>query len=130
MSVQTDSRLLLACWATAVILVMMSLVFFRSKKRSYALAVLPLALPSVMYIVSGVLARSLDRTIFFASSFQIRIALDLAAALVSCVLIGFASNVLSASKRTRMLFCLCCTAFVVVFSGLLIMSSVVQIASV
>lgn len=128
MSVQTDSQLLFACWATAVILATMSLVFLRSKKRSYALAVLPLAIPSVMYIISGVLARTLDATLSFASSFQIRIALDLTAALVACVLIGFASNVLSASKRTRLLFCLCGTAFVVVFSGLLIMSSVVQIA--
>lgn len=125
-TVQSDTQLLIACWATVIVLVAMALVFLRSKRRRYALAVLPLTFPPSMYIISGVIARTIDSTLPFATSVQIRIVLDLAAALAACMVIGLISGYVSKVRRTRVAFLICCSLFVVAFSSLLIMSSVIQ----
>ncbi len=124
--VTTNSKLLIACWATVIVLAAMSLVFWRSKKNSYAVAVLPLTLPPLVHLISGILARGLDLTLPFASSFQIRIVIDLIAAVVACVLIGVTSQLLYETRKGRTLFAVCCSAFIVVFSAILILSTLSQ----
>ncbi|MBQ9414229.1 MAG: hypothetical protein IJU16_03780 [Clostridia bacterium] len=129
MAVQTNPQLLIACWATLILLGAMAIAFLRAKKHAYIPAVVPLAVPAATYIISGVCARWLDWLLAFATSFQIRIILDLGAALVACLLIGFAASGIPGGKRNRILYCACGALFVIVFSGLLIMSSVVQLGT-
>ena len=129
MAVKTNPQLLIACWATLILMGAMAFAFLRAKKSEYILAVIPLGVPAASYIISGVCARWLDWLLAFATSSQIRIFLDLGAALVACVLIGFAASGIPGEKRNRLLYCLCGTLFVIIFSGLLIMSSVMQVGT-
>ena len=122
MPVTTNDKLLFACWATVIVLAIMAIVFIRSRRLKFMWAVGPLTLPPAMYIVSGVIARAVDP----ASSVQIRIILDLAAALVACLLIGFAASIVSKARRTRVAYLVCALLFVMTFSAFLIMNSVSQ----
>ncbi len=130
MPVQSSTKLLFASWATVMLIGLMFIVFFRRKKKEYAWAVLPLGIPAGIYILSGILARLADPILSFANSYQIRIIIDLAAALVACLLIGILSGKIPGGKRNRTIFAICATAFVVVFSGLLIMNSLRQAVGV
>lgn len=125
-TVETSSKLLIACWATVILILAMALIFFRGKRRHYGTAILPLVLPPLMHLVSGMLSRWLGVLLPFANSFEIRIVLDLAAAVAACVLIGLASTLLYETRKGRALFILCCSVFIVVFSGILIMNTVLQ----
>lgn len=122
----TNSKLLIACWATVIVLAAMSIVFWRRKKNSYALAVLPLMLPPLGHLISGILARGLDLTIPFATSFQIRIVIDLIVAIIACVLIGITSQFLYETRKGRTIFVISCSVFIVVFSAMLIMTTISQ----
>jgi len=104
----------------------MALVFWRSKKSNYAVAVLPLVLPPLGHLISGILARGLDLTLPFASSFQIRIVIDLIAAIAACVLVGVTSQLVYETRKGRTLFALSCSLFIVVFSAILILSTLSQ----
>lgn len=127
----TNSKLLIACWATVIVLILMALVFWRSKKNSYAVAVLPLTIPPLVHLISGILARGLETTLPFANPFQIRIVIDLIAAIVACVLIGIASQFLYETRKGRSFFAISCSAFIVVFSAILILTTISQyVASV
>lgn len=126
MSVSTSTQLLIACWATVIVLSAMALVFWRSKKNAYAIAVLPLMLPPCMHLLSGILARGLDLTLPFTTSFHIRIVIDLIAAVAACVLIGLASQIIAETRKGRTAFVLSCSAFIIVFSSILIMNSLSQ----
>ena len=125
----TSNKLLIACWATVIVLAAMSLVFWRSKKSRFAVAILPLTIPPAGHLISGILARGLDLTFPFASSFQIRIVIDLIAAIAACVLIGITSQLVYKTRKTRTWFALCCSAFIVVFSAVLILSTLSQYIS-
>ena len=125
----TSNKLLIACWATVIVLAAMSLVFWRSKKTRFAVAVLPLMLPPAGHLISGILARGLDLTFPFASSFQIRIVIDLIAAIAACVLIGITSQLVYKTRKTRTWFALSCSVFIVVFSAILIFSTLSQYIS-
>ena len=125
-TVETSSKILIACWATVIILAAMAIIFFRGKRRHYGIAILPLMLPPLMHIVSGFSARWLGGLLPFANSFEIRIVLDMIAAMTACALIGLASTLLYESRKGRALFIVCCAIFIVVFSGILIMNTVLQ----
>ncbi len=125
-TVETNSKILIACWATVIIVLAMALIFFRGKRRHYGTAILPLILPPLMHIVSGFLSRWLDNLLPFATSYDIRIVLDLIAAVSACVLIGLASSLLYETRKGRTFFILCCAVFVTAFSGILIMNTVLQ----
>ena len=129
-AVETNSKILIACWATVIILLAMALIFFRGKRRHYGPAILPLTIPPLTHIVSGLLARWLCVPFSFANSYEIRIVLDLMAAVVACVLIGLTSGLLYETRKGRTLFILCCTVFIIAFSSILILNSVLQYASV
>ncbi len=122
----TSNKLLIACWATVIVLAAMSLVFWRSKKSRFAVAILPLIIPPAGHLISGILARGLDLTFPFASSFQIRIVIDLIAAIAACVLIGITSQLVYKTRKARTLFALTCSAFTVVFSAILILTTLSQ----
>ncbi len=71
---------------TLLNLLAMVVVFMRAKKKDYALAVLPLTLVPFAHIISGVISRFLDSLIFLSFT-QIRVLIDLTAALFSCLLL-------------------------------------------
>lgn len=122
MPVATDEKLLIACWSTTIILVIMAIVFRRGNRRNLVWAVAPLILPPAMHIFSRQLALAFAPS----ASIQTRIILDLSAALVACVLIGFANGLVSKTKRIRIAYLVCGMLFVLAFSGVLIMNSVNQ----
>lgn len=124
--VTTNSKLLIACWATVIVLTAMALVFWRRKKSNYAVATMPLILPPLGHLISGILARGLDLTFPFASPFQIRIVIDLIAAIAACVLIGITSQLVYETRKGRTFFILSCSAFIVVFSAILMLSTLSQ----
>ena len=125
----TNSKMLIACWATVIILGAMSLVFWRGKKTSYALGVLPLAIPPLVHVFSGLLARGLDFTIPFATPFHTRIVIDLIAAATACILIVVASQFLYDTKKGRTIFVICCSLFIVAFCAVLITTTMSQYAA-
>ncbi len=114
----TPAGMLFACWAIVIVLLAMVVVFMRAKKKEYALAVLPLTLVPFMHIVSGVLARFLD-PILFLNFTEIRILIDLTAALFSCLLLGFSSRGIS-EKRSRRLLTIFCAGFIILLTWVLI----------
>ena len=122
----SNQKLIIACWATAIVLILMAVVFMRSNRRHFALAVLPLTIPSIVHLVSGFLANTLDPAFAPITSVQIRILADLIAALVACLLVGLTSILVSKKRKTRLLFAIACALFIIVFSSFLLMSSVVQ----
>lgn len=128
--VESNPKLLIACWATLGVFLAIAVVFLRYRRRPFALGVLPLTLPSVMYLFSGMIARWIDPALSAASSVQIRIVLDLMAALVSCVLIGLVATVVTKNKKARTFFVISCSLFVVIFSSILIVNTALQIHAV
>ncbi len=129
-AVVTATKLLIACWATVIVLAAMALVFWRSKKPHFAVAVLPLIIPPLVHTVSGLLARTIDPSLPFTTSFHIRIVIDLIAAVVACMLIGLSSQLAFKSRKSRTWFVLCCSVFVVIFSSILILSSMAQYTTI
>ena len=129
-AVETNSKLLIACWATALIVLAMALIFSRGKRHRYGVAVLPLIIPPLMHIFSGIFARWLSASLPFANSFEIRIVLDLIAALIACILVGLASVHLYETRTGRTLFLVACSLFIVAFSSILILNSVIQYVGV
>lgn len=114
----TPAGMLFACWAIVIVLLAMVVVFMRAKKKEYALAVLPLTLVPFVHIFSGVCARFLDSFIFLNFT-EIRILIDLTAALFSCLLLGFSSRGI-AEKRNRRLFTIFCAGFTILLTWVLI----------
>lgn len=114
----TTFGMLFACWAIVIVLLAMVVVFKRAKKKDYALAVLPLTLVPFAHIISGVISRFLDSLIFLSFT-QIRVLIDLTAALFSCLLLGFSSRGIP-EKRNRRLFTIFCAGFTILLIWVLV----------
>lgn len=114
----TTFGMLFACWAIVIVLLAMVVVFMRAKKKDYALAVLPLTLVPFAHIISGVISRFLDSLIFLSFT-QIRVLIDLTAALFSCLLLGFSSRGIP-EKRNRRLFTIFCAGFTILLIWVLV----------
>ena len=125
--VESNPKLIIACWATLGVLLAMVVIFLRYRRRHFALGVLPLALPAVTYLFSGIIARWIDPALSAASSVQIRVVLDLIAALIACVLIGLIATVVTQSRSSRLFFITACSLFVSIFSSILIINTALQI---
>ena len=114
----TSFGMLFACWAIVIVLLAMLVVFMRAKKKEYALAVLPLTLVPFAHIVSGVIARLVDPLVFLSYT-EIRVLIDLTAALFSCLLLGFSSRGIE-EKRSRRLFTIFCAGFTILLTWVLV----------
>lgn len=110
--------LLFACWAIVIVLSSMFLVFMRARKREYAYAIIPLVLLPLVHIFSGLLARLLAAVLPFGPS-DLRRAIDVTGGLVACLLIGWTARRIQ-GKRTRMMFAVCCTCFLVILTLVLV----------
>lgn len=116
----TSVGMLFACWSIVIVLAAMFFVFMRARKKEYAVAVLPLVITPLMHICSGVLARWLDG-ILPLTWVELRIALDLIAALISCLLIGFSSRSIPV-RRSRNVFLVFCSGFIIILTLALIIN--------
>ncbi len=116
----TSVGMLFACWSIVIVLAAMFFVFMRAHKKEYAVAVLPLVITPLMHICSGVIARWLDG-ILPLTWVELRVALDLIAALISCLLIGFSSRSI-AVRRSRNVFLIFCSGFIIILTLALIIN--------
>ena len=116
----TSVGMLFACWSIVIVLAAMFFVFMRAHKKEYAVAVLPLVITPLMHICSGVIARWLDG-ILPLTWVELRVALDLIAALISCLLIGFSSRSI-AVRRSRNVFLSFCSGFIIILTLALIIN--------
>lgn len=111
--------LLFACWAIVIVLGSMFVVFMRARKREYAFAIIPLVLLPLVHIFSGLLARLLAAALPFGPS-DLRRAIDVSGGLVACLLIGWTARHIQ-GKRTRMMFAVCCTSFLIILTLVLVL---------
>ena len=116
----TSVGMLFACLSIVIVLAAMFFVFMRAHKKEYAVAVLPLVITPLMHICSGVIARWLDG-ILPLTWVELRVALDLIAALISCLLIGFSSRSI-AVRRSRNVFLIFCSGFIIILTLALIIN--------
>ncbi len=124
----TSSGMLFACWAIVIVMAAMFIVFMRAHKKEYALAIIPLILLPLVHIFSSLLARMLARML---ASFlpltagELRMAIDVTAGLVSCLLIGLTARHIR-GRRTRRIFSLCCSGFLIILTLVLVVNMMMQ----
>ena len=118
--VSNSAGMLFACWAIVIVMALMSFVFLRAGKKEYALANLPLAMVPFVHIFSRLLADWADPFIPLTAP-EIRVAIDLTVALISCLLIGITSRAIP-ERRTRNGFSLACTGFTVILTLVLVVN--------
>ena len=118
--VSNSYGMLFACWSIVVVIVAMFIIFMRAHKKDYALAIMPLVIVPLMHIFSAILSKLLV-DIFPLKDYEIRVLLDLTAALVTCLLLGLSSRQI-AEKRTRNALFVCCSGFIIILSIVLIVN--------
>lgn len=119
-AVSESAGMLFACWAIVIVLVAVSIIFMRAKKREYAVAVLPLAIVPFVHIFSAWLANRLNGIIAL-HAVEIQIVLDVTAALIACVLTGYFARKIT-HTRTRMGFTLSCAGFTIILALALVIN--------
>lgn len=116
-----SSGMLFACWAIVIVLVAMFLVFMRAHKKEYAVAIVPLIVLPFIHILSNLLDPLLPLTLP-----ELRIAVDMTAGLVSCLLIGLTARHIR-ERRTRNAFMICCSGFLIILTLVLVVNSLVLV---
>lgn len=106
------------CVTTAAIIILMAFIFLRAGRTNYSVATLPLATVPAFHVIATWCAK------YFASLLDTRLGLviicaDLLALVISCILYGVFANTLS-SKRSRKTYLICCGAFSLIFTFILI----------
>ncbi len=114
-----NSGMLFACWAILIVLAAMFFTFLRAGKTDYAVAVLPLALPPLIYIPSGLIARWLG-SFLPVDSMQLMMSINLIAGLVACLMIGITSRRIQ-PVGSRRAFSLCCAGFIMILTVTLVL---------
>ena len=123
-TVPSNQATLFACWAIVIVLLCMMIIFMRARKKEYALAVLPLAMVPFVHIFSGLLGRLFSSFLPFTAA-ELRVCIDLAAALVSCLLLGVTSRAVP-EKRNRRLLMVFCSVFIILLTWVLIFDTLSQ----
>ena len=118
--VSNSSGMLFACWSIVVVIVAMFIIFMRAHKKEYAVAILPLVLVPLMHIFSAILSRLMYNVIPLQVH-EIRVLLDLTAALFTCLLLGVSSRQIP-EKRTRRGFFICCSGFIIILTIVLLVN--------
>ncbi|MGI6264202.1 MAG: hypothetical protein ACOYJY_01895 [Acutalibacteraceae bacterium] len=112
--------MMFACWSIVVMLVAVFLVFMRANKSDYAFAISPLLILPLTYVASGRLASWLALAIPM-EPVELRILLNVVAALAACLLIGVTAQRIT-SPRPRRVFIGCCTGFLVILTLVLVIN--------
>ena len=122
---QVNMSMLFACWAIVIVLAAMEITFLRARKPVYAVAVLPLGLSPVVYIVSGRVARACSGWLPLESG-ELMLVINLTAGLVACLLLGLTSRRIE-PKRVRTAFHVCCSLFVVILTLVLVIRTMLNL---
>lgn len=117
--------MLWACWAIIIVILAMFVVFMRANKKAYAIAILPLAVPSALYIPSGVLARYWSRFLPIGS-IELMILINLVAGVIACLLIALTARRIPV-KANRRAFGIGCSLFIVILSLTLVIRTMVEL---
>lgn len=116
--------MLFACWAIVIVLAMMFVIFMRAKKKEYAIAMIPLGFEPFVHIFSRLLANWLDPVLPLTAP-EIRVAIDLTAALIACLVAGWTSRLIQ-GKRTRTAFLLSCSGFIIILTLVLVVNTLME----
>lgn len=119
-----SAGMLFACWAIVIVLAAMFVVFMRAKKKEYAVAILPLGLEPFVHIFSRLFANWLDPFLPLTAP-EIRVAVDLTAALIACLIAGWTSRLIR-GKRTRTAFLLSCSGFIIILTLVLVVHTLME----
>ncbi len=104
------------CGVITSILIIMAIVFFKNKHKSWGLATLPLTLvPVTDFVMEILFEKAFDMSI----DFYWGILALVAAVAVSCAWIGFAASALKA-KKTRLSYIIIANLFNVLLAAILI----------
>lgn len=118
--------MIIECIAITGIILAISVIFLRARKRTYALSTLPLAIVPVINIVEGVLARlvmhisSLDRLTTF-------VFINIVAAAVSCLFVGVMTMKFR-MKRTKAAYMVLTLLFNIILVMILIQNAIAAFA--
>ena len=123
-TVNNTAGMLFACWAIVIVMALMFIVFMRAHKKEYALAIVPLIILPLVHIFSAMLANLLARFLPLAPR-ELRMAIDVTAGLISCLLIGLTARHIP-ERRTRNFFSICCSAFIIILTLVLVVNMMMQ----
>lgn len=116
----TMSGMMFACWSIVIVLIAMLIVFMRAEKVNYAVATSPLLIQPLIYVVSGRLATWMALVVPLGAV-DIRVILNVLAALAACLLLGFTARRIT-EKRPRRVFFGCCTGFILLLTLALVIN--------
>lgn len=105
------------CWSIILVLSVLSLVLRSRGLSNLNIGVLPLFLLPLTHLAAGPISRMVSGEY----AVLVRVGMDLAAVVISCVLIGVLAHTVR-SKRARQGYYLLCIGFTVLLSMLLICS--------
>lgn len=103
-----------ACWAIVVILVLMMVIFMRSDRKQYAIAIIPLIILPLVHIFSRIISLPIA-TITPLNRDEIRIIVNVVAGLVSCLLLGVSTRGVEGKTSRRAMFVVC-SAFILILT--------------
>lgn len=101
------------CLVIALIIGILSIGFFRAKRKNWALAVMPLGL---VPLISGAVLYSTEHFFKYEYTFVLPMTLIVASLVASCIWIGIASAILIKTKKMRIYYLAVSVAFVLVLS--------------
>ena len=101
------------CLVIALIIGILSIVFFRAKRKNWALAAMPLG---IVPLISGVVLYSAEHFFKIEYTFVLPMTLIVFSLVVSCIWIGIASAILIKTKKMRVYYLVVSVAFVLVLS--------------
>lgn len=106
------------CWVIVVIILVISSVFLRTKRKDYALAVLPLAIVPLAHIVSSPVSKIIAK-IYPWEFNDIRLSFEIIALVVTGIFLTQSSMKIK-SKTSRNAFLILCASFCIILELVLI----------
>lgn len=113
--------MLVECWVIVILICAMAVIFIRRGAPQQGVAILPLVLVPLSYLVAGPLSRVLD-PLFPTLSFALfRISITLVGLVIACVLFGLLAGNMG-GKASRRVYMILCGGFSVILCIVLITS--------
>ena len=106
------------CVAIIVVILSISFVFMRRRKKEMAASVIPLIIVPGVHAIVGLVNKVFPRLLDGLFD-EVNILADVLALVVACIIIGFVS-VKFKNRRSRIGFCFICAGFTFVLTSLLI----------
>ena len=111
-------KMVVECVTIVLIILLVSAIFLRARRKDYAFTTFPLLILPLMHILSLLFAPPLARS-FSQEVSGVIVAIDAAALVVSCIVLGVVSNTIP-MKKSRNIYLIVCGVFVVILTWVLI----------